>query len=270
MTKVYIMDWGYNLCDSYIIRGRYNFVTTKNPETLHEWMACPVWGVLIDTGSHKVLFDLGCLPDGMAGGWPQWIRETNPWFHTEEQTVPGQLAKLGLTPEDIDTVVVSHTHIDHFGNIGLFTHADVYVPKEDWINALVTMHRTSDEAQYGQCLPAELNVRVKAFHPVAKGEDFELFPGIHIITLPGHTLNLLGIIVHLENSGNIIFTSDSVYLLDSLKKPIKPCGSVTDSIGYLESLNKILRLRDKHGAAIIPGHDMALFRSLKKTPEYYD
>ncbi|MGE4484640.1 MAG: N-acyl homoserine lactonase family protein [Oscillospiraceae bacterium] len=272
MMKVYILDWGTMRLDSMIVRGRVNMMTTRAGANInHEWIEVPVWGALIDTGDHKILFDLGCLENGMEENvWPAFVREGTPWYHDKEQTVEAQLKKIGLSPRDVDTVVVSHTHVDHFGNISLFAHADVYVPKEDWINALVTMHRTSDESLYGQCLPVEFDVRVKEFHPIAKGEDFELFTGVDIITLPGHTLNLLGLVVHLENSGTLIFTSDSVYTSESIKLPIKPSGSVADSLSYADSVRKVMTLQKKYGATVMYGHDLPFFASLKKAPEFYD
>jgi N-acyl homoserine lactone hydrolase len=270
MIKLTVLDWGTMRLDSMILRGRVNMMTLREGASFaHEWMDAPVWGALIETDGHKILFDLGCHPDGMSGLWPAAIREGTPWYHAAHQTVEAQLALLGLTPADIDTVVASHTHVDHFGNIGLFTHADVYVPKEDWVSALVTMHRTSDETWYGQCIPAILDVRPKEFHPVPIGGDFELFPGVEVITLPGHTLNLLGLVVRLEQGPPVILTSDAVFLNESLKRPIRPSGSMADSLRYIESVEKVLALQKKLGAEIWPGHDMALFRSLKKAPEFY-
>jgi len=272
MIKVYVMDYGYIRLDSMIIKGRVNMMTTKpGAKTEHEWMETPVWGLLIDTGDHRIMYDLGCLENAMDEGvWPDFARYGTPWYHTPEQTIPAQLAKLGLKPEDVDTVIVSHTHVDHFGGIGYFRHANVYVPEEDWVHALVTMHRTSDTSQYDQALPIEFDVRVKEFIPIKKGEDFEVFPGIQIITLPGHTLNLLGLIVDLQNSGKMIFTSDALYLADQLRLPVKQSGSVRDSMGYNASIKKLVNLRDRLGATVVPGHDMEVFNQLKKIPEYYD
>ena len=36
-------------------------------------------------------------------------------LQTEEQTIPGQLAKVGKRPEDINYVINSHYHFDHCG-----------------------------------------------------------------------------------------------------------------------------------------------------------
>ena len=42
------------------------------------------------------------------------------------------LAKVGLTPADIETVLVSHMHFDHVNNISRFPNAQVYVQWEEF------------------------------------------------------------------------------------------------------------------------------------------
>jgi glyoxylase-like metal-dependent hydrolase (beta-lactamase superfamily II) len=41
------------------------------------------------------------------------------------------LADIGLTPEDVDTVFVSHAHFDHFGNIEDFPNARFYIQERE-------------------------------------------------------------------------------------------------------------------------------------------
>jgi glyoxylase-like metal-dependent hydrolase (beta-lactamase superfamily II) len=48
------------------------------------------------------------------------------------------LAAIGLTPADIDAVVISHTHPDHVGNLRAadggraFPSATIFAPRADW------------------------------------------------------------------------------------------------------------------------------------------
>ena len=48
-------------------------------------------------------------------------------WHTPTET----LALVGLKPEDIDTVFITHAHFDHMGNLGDFPNAHVYVQEEE-------------------------------------------------------------------------------------------------------------------------------------------
>jgi N-acyl homoserine lactone hydrolase len=54
------------------------------------------------------------------------------------------LAEIGLTPEDVDTVFISHAHFDHFGNVEAFPNATFYIQKkelQDWIWAMALPDR---------------------------------------------------------------------------------------------------------------------------------
>ncbi len=46
------------------------------------------------------------------------------------------LAEIGLTPEDVDTILISHAHFDHFGNVVDFPKATFYIQEreiEKWV-----------------------------------------------------------------------------------------------------------------------------------------
>ncbi|MGH7917939.1 MAG: MBL fold metallo-hydrolase, partial [Candidatus Binataceae bacterium] len=42
------------------------------------------------------------------------------------------LGKIGFRPEDVDTVVLTHMHADHAGNIDAFPNAKVFVQREEY------------------------------------------------------------------------------------------------------------------------------------------
>jgi len=49
------------------------------------------------------------------------------------------LAEVGLSPEDVDTVFVSHAHFDHFGNVEEFPNATFYIQEREiakWVWAM--------------------------------------------------------------------------------------------------------------------------------------
>lgn len=55
----------------------------------------------------------------MSEHWPESIKEINPYYQKPEQTLEYQLGLLGLKPEDIRTVILSHMHVDHAGYLYL-------------------------------------------------------------------------------------------------------------------------------------------------------
>jgi N-acyl homoserine lactone hydrolase len=271
--KAYILDLGYLEMDSICLTTFATRGTSKNHNPVHEWIKAPVWAVLIDNGTHKILFDLGCMTNAMdpdGSGWSSNLQDRTPFYRPKGQSIDEQLALVGLKTKDIDTIIMSHFHCDHFGSIENFAHADIYIPKEDWVNALMITHIDSNLGMQTSYVRQSLDVVVKQYHPVEVGADFELFHGVEIITLPGHTANLLGMVLHLDSGKCLIFPSDAVPTPEVYGPPVRYSGSVFDSISFLKSIEKVRRLENKYHAQVMISHSNKLFTTFKKAPEYYD
>lgn len=231
----------------------------------------PIWGVLLQTDGHNVIYDLGCMEECMEKYWSEKQKIKDP-FYAEPGGIDGQLAKVGLTVEDIDTVIVSHLHSDHFGLITRFEHCDVYVPEEEWVVAMkaafgsIEPRRTPMGPYYFRVMSAP----VKKYHFVKAGEDFELFPGLKIVTLPGHTPNLLGMLVTTDSGKKYIFGSDAVYTPVNIGPPITLPGILSNPDSYRASLEKAAKLAEEENAQILYSHWMPFFEQLKKCPEWYE
>jgi len=267
--KVYILSLGTLELDANVMLRFATRARKSDPAAPAKWIQVPVWGALIETEGHRILFDLGCLPDAMEGGWSENFQDMMPIFRKEDEYVDKQLAKIGLTPADIDTVVLSHLHADHFGAIEQFAHCDVYLPKEEWVNALIKTHETADPFHGGSYVKRCIETPVKQYHPIEIGDDFELFPGIEIVTLPGHAPNLLGLVVHLEKDGVLIFPSDAVSMQETYDRGVIG-GIPFDGVLYEKSVEKVRRLERKYHGKVLISHSTQLFETLKKIPEYYE
>lgn len=242
--RVYILDNGHLECDANMVVANTVVGTKnmKNPTT--KWIKIPVYAVLIDHPERKMLFDLGVHPDNI---YPDIVLDLFPYYFQENQRFENQLALTGCKPEDISTVVLSHLHFDHCGNLNLFDHADIYFHPSE--------------------LEGNPDISIKKPHFVEN--DREILPGVEVITLPGHTAGVLGMVVHLKEEGTLIFTSDSIYAPGNYGPPARPTGTVYDTLSYYKSIEKVRRLAEKYGARIMYSHDMDFFETMKKAPEYY-
>lgn len=111
---------------------------------------------------------------------------------------PTQLGKLlngfkteGITPDSIDTVILSHFHMDHIGGLlqdagqATFPQARLVVPKaefdywmrEDFLNTLDTMRASRLRATF----------IAYAARLVVMTDESDIEPGIHYIAAHGHT-----------------------------------------------------------------------------------
>lgn len=265
--KVYILNTGYLETDKNNVVAGATVGTKSCPHVENEWIKLPVMAVLIDLGHEKILYDTGSHPDAMSGYWPVHLQEIYPLYQTEGQRLENQLALCGCKPEDITKVVLSHMHLDHAGNLNLFPHADVYVPKEDFMYAQSLVRLNKDPLTHGGYIKADLDVEVKQYHLV--DGDFDLAEGIRLIQLPGHTPGLLGVVVHTEKDGTLIFPQDCVYNSEIYGPPAKPSGLLYDSLAFLKSIEKVRQLQKRYNAQVFYAHDESFFNTVKKAPEYY-
>jgi len=266
--RVYILNTGYLETDKNNVVACATIGTRSNPSVTNKWIKLPVMSFLIETDDGYILYDTGSNPEAMNGYWPAGLQEVYPLYQTEEERLENQLALVGVKPEDIKKVVISHMHLDHAGNLHLFKHADVYVPKADFMQAQTQVHLNPDPATHGGYVKGDLDVAVKQYHLVE--EDFEIAPGVEIINLPGHTPGLLGVVVHLENEGTMILPQDCVYAGEIFGPPAKLSGLLYDSLSYFKSIEKVRKLQKQYNAKVVFAHDAEFFETLKLAPDYYE
>lgn len=266
--KFYILNTGYLKTDKNNVVAGSTMCTRKKPAAMHEFYNLPVMCILIEHPDGYILYDTGSHPNAMNGYWPESLQDTYELHQQIEQRLEIQLALCGVRPEDIHTVILSHMHFDHTGNLHLFKHADVYVPKADFMMAQTTVRLCDDPSTYCGYSKNDMNVSVKEYHLVE--EDFEIIPGVEVINLPGHTPGLLGLVIHCEKEGTVIFPMDAVYTNEIYGPPAKASGLLFNRSEYFHSIETVRRLQKKYNARVIPAHDFELFQTLKKTPEFYE
>lgn len=138
--------------------------------------------VYVDTGTHRVLIDTGAgteLGTGLA-------------------KLTQNLAAIGVQPQDIDTLIITHAHPDHIGGIVTsngqltFPNARYYISEVEWQFWMAPSVDLSslmipDSFKQGILTAARKHLgaianRVNLFQP-----DEEIIPGIVAIAAPGHT-----------------------------------------------------------------------------------
>jgi N-acyl homoserine lactone hydrolase len=73
-----------------------------------------------------LLWDTG-VPDAVAAMPDGTVVANGAITYRRAKTLAAQLTELGVKPEDITYVAVSHTHGDHVGNVALFPSSTVLI-----------------------------------------------------------------------------------------------------------------------------------------------
>lgn len=201
----------------------------------------PLFAFLVGGGGQNILFD--CGPAG-----PELAPTKTHRKITDHVSLKARLAEHGLAPQDIDAVVVSHLHWDHSYCLELFPHVPIYVQAAEIEYALnplpCDLHNYN--VKDGNGLPQWLDGYESM--QIIKG-DHTLSEGLTLITLPGHSPGLHGLLVD-TLQGKYLLASDHYPLLENFEKGI-PAGSHSDLREWYESHEKAKHLAD----FVLPGHD---------------
>ena len=212
----------------------------------------PIVCYLVQTGDGKnILIDSG-LPEIMPEGESEF---------ENGQDVIGQLANLGLKPDDIDTVISTHYDIDHAGRHAAFTKAQYVVQRVHHLDAPTNPRYADIRSQWDQ--PME---RIR----LVDG-DTELLPGLELIETSGHVPGHQSVLVRLPKTGAILLTIDAAPFGESFTRDTQDDESNPDAQAIRASTIKLLdRVEREHIGLVIFGHDTEQWETLKKAPEFYE
>lgn len=193
-------------------------------------------------------------------GLPAVIPEDAQEFENGEDVI-AQLARIGLTPDDIDTVISTHYDGDHAGRHASFTKAQYVVQRAHYEDAPDNPRYASVRAEWDQ--PAE---RIR----LVDG-DTELLPGFTLIETSGHVPGHQSVLLRLPETGPVLLAVDAAPFAEWFTRDHAPDESEADAAGIRASTNKLLDLveRERIGLVIL-GHDPEQWKGLKKLPAYYD
>jgi glyoxylase-like metal-dependent hydrolase (beta-lactamase superfamily II) len=163
------------------------------------------------------------------------------------------LLALGVAPESVEAVIISHMHYDHCGNYDLFPRARYHLQDREMAYAT------------GRCmchqqtrLPFEVEDVVAMVRKVFSGRaafhdgEAEIVPGVTVHHIGGHSMGLQSVRVKTRR-GHVVLAADATHLYAHFESgrvfPI--VYNVGDVLEGYETLKK-LATSPRH---IVPGHD---------------
>lgn len=254
-------------------------LAVPNPATAHHPRAETVFSeypasfVLIQHPSvGYILYDVGDFPEGEDGiPRPDYWKEYFMPQMRREDFVDQVLPRHGIQLNDISCIILSHMHYDHAGGIKFFAGTEaakhVYVPKADFeyacVSALTNDNEKETTSAYWRSIVTAPGI---TYHLLE--EDVELFPGVKVFLMRGHTPAVGALLLEAE-SGNYLFPNDACSSRLNYGPPVKPTSIMYDSLNFDKSVKRLRQLEHDYQAKLIFSHDLEEDRSYRHFPEFY-
>lgn len=222
----------------------------------------PVKAFLVQVADHCVLVD---------AGWSEACA-TSPlshlgfslWFASEPVLAPGegigpQLARLGLSPADLDAVVLTHLDCDHASGLADLTTARRVIASPQEID-----RAGKGGARYRRALWDGVNLEPAPLSPDSSapfGQSCDLFGdgSLRLVLTPGHTEGSMCVVATNPSDGRfVVLAGDCGYNARSwddlrLPGPLADAGQMQRSLEWVASMR-----RQPDCAGVFAAHDPAV------------
>jgi len=207
-------------------------------------IAMMVW--VIKGGGRTILVDAGFHRDDFVSRW-----------HPTDFVPPSEaIGKLGLKPDDVTDVIISHVHWDHLDGIDLFPRAKVWIQREEFEHHLDSSGVVKDRAIDAGDAKILAGIARDGRVMLVDGDGKEIIPGVTVYTGGKHTFASQFATVNTA-AGTVVVASDNAYLYENLAKHL-PIAQTLDSVSNLRTQTRMTTLASDP-RLIVPGHDPDVF-----------
>lgn len=241
--KIHVIDTGYFKLDGGAMFGVvpfsiWNKINPPDENNMCTWaMRC----LLVDYGKRKVLIDTGI-------GTKQDEKFFGHYYLHGDATLVGSLSNIGLTPEDITDVFLTHLHFDHCGGalkrneakeiVPVFSNAVYWSNKKHWEWATNPNPREKASFLSENILPLQEKGLIRFLE-----ENNSPFENIEILHVDGHTESQMLPLITIDGK-KILFCADLIPSSGHLPLPyimaydVRPLETMKEKQAILDRVAK--------------------------------
>jgi glyoxylase-like metal-dependent hydrolase (beta-lactamase superfamily II) len=227
---------------------RYGTRTTRKSECYYRWssygepdaeIGMDYFFWVLRNGDSTIVVDTGFHPDSGA-------RRGRTCLCPPDEA----LRRIGVEPETVPTVVLTHLHYDHTGNLEWFPDAELIVQRSElefWSGP------GGRYQQFASLIEPEEIERISDRSPRLLDGDAEIAPGIQAICVGGHSPGQTVLVVETAG-GSAVIASDAVHYYEELELE-RPFEIMVDLRAMYAGYATVGELARRRGAALLVGHD---------------
>jgi len=248
--RLYILDGG---------TARVNDASIYSPgESVGKPMTLSCNAYLIRHRAHWMLWDTGTQDDLID--IPEGRVIAHDIHGSVSRTIVSQLEEIGVSPDEIDTLAISHAHYDHVGNCRLFRNAK-WIAQKDEYDAMFG----DDPAAYGFDPSLYCSLLGNPIEMIDGDHDVFGDGAVRIVATPGHTPGHSSLLVNLPETGTVLLSGDVAHTRRNFRCRCVPVFNA-DSLRSIASMEKVDALLEAEGATLWVNHDIVQNGSLPHAP----
>jgi glyoxylase-like metal-dependent hydrolase (beta-lactamase superfamily II) len=207
-------------------------------------IAMMVW--VVRGGGRTILVDAGFYRDKFMRQW-----------HPADYVKPSDaIARLGIKPEDVTDIIVSHIHWDHADGVDLFPRARVWLQREEYDYYISDSGTAKNRTMDADIAKMFHGLKAAGRVNLVGGDAQEILPGISVYTGGKHTFASQYVAVP-TRSGTVVLASDNAYLYENLERHV----AISQTLDATSNVAAQARMLELAGTVrrIVPGHDPQVF-----------
>jgi glyoxylase-like metal-dependent hydrolase (beta-lactamase superfamily II) len=210
-------------------------------------IAMMVW-VLRGPGGRVAIVDAGFYRD-------KFLQQWKPVGHSRPSVAVQ--AALGIAPDQVSDVVITHIHWDHADGADLFPHARIWIQRDEFTHHIDDAGQVRDRAIDPDVAAMLDGLRRDDRVTMIEGDDQEILPGVRVYTGGKHTFGsqFVGVATR---AGTVVVASDNAYLYENLERRLA-IAQTLDAPSNLRAQARMLVLASSLNR-IVPGHDPTVFQ----------
>lgn len=209
----------------------------------------------------NLMWDAG-LPEMLVGMTEPFTPPPGAFSVSRKDSVLNQLKQIGMSPDDIDFIALSHTHFDHSGHANALKNSTWLVQEAEY-NMI-----TSDEVKKGE--NAGLFDAISELTSIKKlNGDYDVFGDGSVIikSMPGHTPGHQVLYIDLAENGPTLLTGDLYHLYENREHKRVPIFNF-DVDQTLKSMDAFEKFAREKNAKVYLQHQKEDFNKMPKAPNY--
>ncbi|MBM2614854.1 N-acyl homoserine lactonase family protein [Actinoplanes sp. LDG1-06] len=259
------MNWSIQILEyGYVDRFPASNLFAAQPNEGHRRM--PYCFGLLRSAGRCILVDTGFADEAV------YRRLTTKYGETRWRHPVDALARVGVSPGDVDTILLTHNHFDHAGCLDAFPDAHIWIQRrevESYVAAAARPGRfefltRSCQADLPQVLASRPSTLADGFATVAPG--VELRPAFDT-----HTAGSQVVAVTNDTDGTWVFAGDNVYSYENLEGlhgdgVLAPIAMTTGSAAtWLSFADDLLAGVGGDTRRVLPFHEAAVWDRFPST-----